>query len=120
MRRYRSISPEEFWASEEIHEFRVNSNSDYAEVNKFRAWILKEVEEKKGGKSYDEQVMEKYGDYDVVTDYDKDYDVKTDSPIFHFNREILNADYKKWKPKTDLDHAFKPSTILPEEYRIVD
>lgn len=120
MRRQRSVEPEEFWASEEKHEFRVNSNSDYAEVNKFKAWILREVEQKRNGKSYDEQVMQEYGDYDVCTDYEKRYDVKQDSPVFNFNREMLNAGTKKWKPRSELDYAFKPSSVLPEEYRIVD
>lgn len=120
MRRRKSITPEEFWASSEPHEFRVNSNSDYAEVHKFKAWILNEIEQKKNEKSYDQQVMEKYGDYDVMTNYDKDYELRNVSPIFKFDREQLHAGEKKWKQRSDLDYAFRPCRVLGDEYLIKD
>lgn len=120
MKRNPSVSPEEFWRSEEKHDFRVNSNSDYAEVHKFKEWILREIETKKNEKSYDQQVMEKYGDFDVMVDYEKNYKVRKTSPIFKFNREILNSGDKKWKPSNNLDYAFKASRVLDDEYLIQD
>lgn len=64
--------------------------------------------------------MEKYGDYDVMTDYDKDYELDKDSPIFNFNREMLHAGEKKWQPKSEIDFAFKPCRVLSDEYLIKD
>lgn len=140
MRKYPSISPEEFLNSEEPHLFRVNC-SRYAEFHKFKKWMLKEIEIRKGQKSYDEQVTELHGDFDILDAYDKIHEVRTTSPLFEYCREQLYSQFpvedfqpkvktrgkqakkaKKavWKPKSDFDLPFVAAEKLGEEYVITD
>jgi len=72
MRKEKSISPEEFMNSDKPHAFRVNC-SKYAEFHKFKKWILREVETRKKQKSYDEQVAELCGDFNIQDKFGKKY-----------------------------------------------
>ena len=58
------MSPEEFLVSEETHSFRVNCSS-HAEFHKFKKWMEKEIQSRKGQKSYDDMVAEQHGEYDI-------------------------------------------------------
>jgi hypothetical protein len=119
MQKHPSLSPEEFWKSEEKHMFRFNY-SPYAEWRKFREWLLQEVETKKSQTSYDEQVVQQFGEYDLMDDFDKDYSVKTTSPLFEYNRAKLHEGDKKWKPKSSFDFTFQPLEALSDEYLITE
>lgn len=141
MRKERSISPEEFLKSEIPHKFRVNC-SQYAEFNKFKKWILKEVEVRKVQKSYDQQVKELCGDFDIQDNFSKTYATRKTSPLFDVSRDKLykefsfedflpkekhpNSTSKKnkkeaqWKPKSDFDLPFVPKERLGDEYIIRD
>ena len=116
MRREKSISPEEFWASDEPKRFRLHANSQYAEVHKFKRWILEHIEKKLEEPSYDEQVDAEFGVIEDRDDYSVDYQIDNDSPVFKINRRKLHAGDKKWKPKTRLDEDFKPAERLDDKY----
>lgn len=72
MRKEKSISPEEFMSSDQPHAFRVNC-SKYAEFHKFKKWILKEIETRKKQKSYDEQVAELSGEFNIQDQFGAKY-----------------------------------------------
>lgn len=142
MRKYPSISPEEFLKSETTHQFRVNC-SNYAEFHKFQKWILKEIEERKSQKSYDSQVAELHGDFDIQDQFGEAYELRNTSPIFDYCREQLYSQYPaedflpkdkyaskkkskkakkaaQWEPKSAFDLPFVTSEKLGEEHVITD
>ena len=78
--------------SDKPHPFRVNC-SKYAEFHKFKKWMLREIEIRKKQKSYDEQVAEICGDFDVQSTFGKKYQTRKTSPIFEVSREKLYTDF---------------------------
>ena len=110
-------SPKEFWAeSERPHEFAVNC-TEHAEWRKFRAWVFKKVEEAKNDNlSYDQKIIDMFGEINLYSDYDKKYELDTNYTVFKYSRKDFND--AKWKPKSPQDHLLKPATRLPEEFRI--
>ena len=140
MRKEKAVSPEEFMHQEEPHAFRVNC-SKYAEFHKFKKWMMREIESRRGQKSYDAQVAELCGDFDVQDLFGKKHSTRKSSPIFEVNRETLYAQYpledflpkekaqtagkkskkeNKWQPSSELDRAFVPGKLLGDEHLIRD
>lgn len=127
--------------SEKPHAFRVNC-SKYAEFHKFKKWILREIEIRKQQKSYDEQVAELCGDFNIQDTFGRKYQTRKTSPIFEVNREKLYSQFpfedflpkdktqassakkskkeSKWQPTSDFDKAFVPSQSLGDEHIIRD
>ena len=118
MRRKKSIPVEEFWNSDEPKLFRFHSNSQYAEIQKFKKWILNHISENIDKPSYDEQVDAELGPMEDRNDYKKSYKNDSDSPVLKVFRSQLHKGDKKWKPQTDLDYDFKPAEKLGEEYAL--
>ena len=119
MRVQPSVSPEEFWSSTEPHTFRVNS-TPYAEVHKFKIWILGKIEEMQSKKSFEQQSFDRYGDIDLMDDFDTDYKLDNSSPLFKYSRADVNKSNKKWKPRTELDKKFVTGIHLEDQYLIKD
>jgi hypothetical protein len=140
MRKYPQMSPEEFLQSDEPHLFRVNC-STYAEFHKFKKWMLQEIESRKSQKSYDEQVNELHGDFNIQDQFSESYEVRNTSPIFDYCREQLYSQYDiedfqpkvqtkgkkakkakkvEWKAKSAFDLPFVPAEQLGEEFVITD
>jgi len=134
------MSPEEFMNSDKPHAFRVNC-SKYAEFYKFKKWMLQEIETRKKQKSYDEQVAELCGDFNIQDKFDKKYNTRKTSPIFEVSRENLYSQFpfedflpkdkhqtstkkskkdNKWTPTSDFDRVFVPSQQLGDEHIIRD
>ena len=102
---------------------------------------MEEVEKRKTQKSYDEQVIEKYGEIGIQDDFSKTYNTNKSSPIFEFSREGLYKDIppedllpkenskkkgkkeakpKAWEPKSDFDLPFVAAKKLDNKHLFVD
>lgn len=115
-RRDPQLSPEEFWTSEEPHAFRVNC-SRYAQWPKFRAWLLKEIETRKEGPSYEQLVEQECGEMDIMDNYNKEYTHRTTNVLLNNQRKDFIKS-KKWKPKTDIDRGFVAAEKPDDKFKI--
>lgn len=67
-----------------------------------------------------EKVEAKCGPIDLMDNYEKSYKPRGSSLILEMSRaDVLKGD-KKWKPKGEFDHPFKPVTKLDDQYLIKD
>jgi CRISPR/Cas system CSM-associated protein Csm4 (group 5 of RAMP superfamily) len=104
--------------------------------------MLQEIESRKSQKSYDEQVTELHGDFNIQDQFDATYETRKTSPIFEYCREQLYAEFPvedflpkekypkkkkgkkakkaQWSPKSEFDTAFVPSRKLGDEHIITD
>mmetsp|Transcript_21065 Transcript_21065/g.23447 ORF Transcript_21065/g.23447 Transcript_21065/m.23447 type:complete len:171 (+) Transcript_21065:2-514(+) len=121
MRKTPWIEFEDFWKSEEEHEFFLHGPL-HSEFRKFKAWIRKEVRENLGNeKSYEENAIEKFGDmFHLMQDYEEDYSRYNitgaeNIPVLKYSWADFLDDKEKKEFKNEL-----PEPAIPAEYIPMD
>ena len=78
----------EFWNSNEEHEFWF-SCSHYSEKQRFRKYILNQIEKVKKGeeKSYEEKMNAELGGFELFNDYNKNYELRTIPLVYRHHRK---------------------------------
>eukprot|EP01017_Pseudomicrothorax_dubius_P045884 TRINITY_DN8011_c0_g1_i5.p1 TRINITY_DN8011_c0_g1~~TRINITY_DN8011_c0_g1_i5.p1 ORF type:complete len:299 (+),score=71.93 TRINITY_DN8011_c0_g1_i5:75-971(+) len=117
-RRSRHPTYEEFWASNELHEFRFDC-SRYADWRKFRKWFQEHLVQKANDKSFEERALEKYGPIEGWDNYDKEYQVKHKISVFSYTKDFWFSEKgEKLDPKNPYHQKIPIPQRLGEEYRI--
>ena len=67
-----------------------------------------------------EKMEAKFGPIDLLDNFEKSYKPRKSSLVLEMSRADVHKWDKKWKPKTEFDHPFKPVKKLDDKYLIKD
>jgi len=111
---------EEFWNSDEIHNFRVNC-SQHADWRKFKQWVVEQSKALEAGTRpvLDVDIQEKCGKFETYDDYDRTYEVPRDMAIFKYTKEFYTFPGEKYEAKSKYHEKVpQPKQLGPEHIKV--